>query len=636
MANADNIFPLACNPGIQRDGTTLDSDNYIDGQWCRFTGRRGRPQKMGGYRKMFAHVGNIPRGIFVVPSSPLPHIYIGDATSVKYYPTDKTTGLVAGPPVDRTPALFNANTDNLWSFDLMFDANSDSSIIIASAPKNLYSIEQEVEAPIYYGKTDSNDQLIETGFYASGGFVMLHPILFIFGNDGFVSYTQPNDPTTVLNTARVAGTKIIAGRSTRGGQNSPAGLLWSLDSLIRVSNVGASEIEFSFDTISSSCTLLSSNAIIQYNSMFYWVGTDNFYMYNGVVTIWPNSMSIDYFFKRLNFSQRQKVWLTKNKRYNEIWIHYPSGSSSECDKTLIYSSEYEVWYDSSISRGYGVYSQIFGSPIWMDNTPQIDTIRNLGGTPFSSPGGVAINAFDGDINTSCAQSGPNGYISYTWGAENKIISDLGIISFINANYTLRAQYSYDGINWTNNDVLILPTTAFQQNVLQWFSIQNPVAAPYFRIIETGGSTLNIAELYFNSKQYIVWQHETDVDQVIDDVHTAIPSHFEMSVMSWASKGPGGQNTAMNKTLFLYSLEPDFLQSGDMQLIVKGREFANSPVTSSTPYIFNNDVNSVNFTEKIDIREKRRLMTLRFESNSIEGDYEMGSCLLVPREGDVRA
>ena len=510
MANADNIFSLSCTPGIQRDGTTLDSDNYIDGQWCRFTGRRGRPQKMGGYRKMFSHAGSIPRGAFIVPSSPLPHIYIGDASSVKYYPTDKITGLVAGPPVDRTPVLFNANANNQWSFDLMFDANSDSSIIIASAPQNLYSVEQEVEAPIYYGKTDSNDPLIETGFYASGGFVMLHPILFIFGNDGFVLYTRPNDPTIELNKARVCGTKIIAGRSTRGGQNSPAGLLWSLDSLIRVSNVGTSDIDFSFDTISSSCTLLSGNAIIQYNSMFYWVGTDNFYMYNGVVNIWPNSMSIDYFFKSLNFSQRQKVWLTKNKRYNEIWIHYPSGVSTECDRTLIYSSVYEVWYDSSISRGYGVYSQIFGSPIWTDN--QLDANNN----------------------------------------------------------------------------------------------------------------------------YIVWQHETDVDQVIDDIHTQIPSHFEMSVMSWVAKGPGGQNAATDKTLFLYSLEPDFLQSGDMQLVVKGREFANSSVTTSSPYIFNNDVNSVNFTEKIDIREKRRLMTLRFESNTIEGDYEMGNCLLVPREGDVRA
>ena len=154
--------------------------------------------KNGRISKMFSHSGTIPRGIFVVPTSPLPHIYVGDSNSLKYYPANKDTGLAAGAPVDRTPVLFNANANNQWSFDLMFDANSDSSIIIASAPQNLYSVEQEVEAPIYYGKTESNDPLIETGFYASGGFVMLHPILFIFGNDGYVLYTQPNDPTKEL------------------------------------------------------------------------------------------------------------------------------------------------------------------------------------------------------------------------------------------------------------------------------------------------------------------------------------------------------------------------------------------------------------------------------------------------------
>ena len=126
-----------------------------------------------------------------------------------------------------------------------------------------------------------------------------------------------------FNKARVAGTKSLQ-ECQQEADKILLQVLWSLDSLIRVSNVGTTDTEFSFDTVSSSCTLLSANAIVQYNSMFYWVGTDNFYMYNGVVNIWQNNMSINYFFGNINFSQRQKVWLTKNKRFSEIWIHYPS------------------------------------------------------------------------------------------------------------------------------------------------------------------------------------------------------------------------------------------------------------------------------------------------------------------------
>src|SRR3990167_3348334 len=42
--------------------------------------------------------------------------------------------------------------------------------------------------------------------------------------------------------------------------------------------------------------------------------------------------------------------------------------------------------------------------------------RQLGGTPFSSAGGIAANAFDGDSNTACTQNAPNGFISYDYGA----------------------------------------------------------------------------------------------------------------------------------------------------------------------------------------------------------------------------
>lgn len=124
--------------------------------------------------------------------------------------------------------------------------------------------------------------------------------------------------------------------------------------------------------------------------------------------------------------------------------------------------------------------------------------RNLGGTPVSAPGGIADNAFDSNLNTSCAQTGPNGYISYTWGGSNRAISMIGIVSFIDTTYTLTFQFSYDGINWTNNEVLILPATQFKKNILQWFSIPVPISGAYFRILETGGSTLNISELYFNN------------------------------------------------------------------------------------------------------------------------------------------
>lgn len=127
-----------------------------------------------------------------------------------------------------------------------------------------------------------------------------------------------------------------------------------------------------------------------------------------------------------------------------------------------------------------------------------NSVRNLGGVAASSPDGIANNAFDSAPNTACTQSAPNGNISYSWGDTNRTVTMLGITSFVDSYYSLKAQFSYDGVNWDDNNVLVLPKMFFKQKNLEWFTIPAAVSANYFRIVETGGSTLNINELYFNS------------------------------------------------------------------------------------------------------------------------------------------
>ena len=130
---------------------------------------------------------------------------------------------------------------------------------------------------------------------------------------------------------------------------------------------------------------------------------------------------------------------------------------------------------------------------------------------FSSAGGIAANAFDGDPTTTCTQTTPNGYISYQWpliassvplplapaNSGAQIITLVGVQSFVNANYTLTFSYSQDGITWT--PVLATPLTAYTAGLIQWFAIDTPNFGLYFRAQETGGATLNIAELYFNNQ-----------------------------------------------------------------------------------------------------------------------------------------
>lgn len=125
------------------------------------------------------------------------------------------------------------------------------------------------------------------------------------------------------------------------------------------------------------------------------------------------------------------------------------------------------------------------------------SMRQLGGLPFSSAGGIASNAFDGNPNTACTQTAPNGYISYNYGTGSFVsIGMVGIQSNVTTTYTLSFEYSNDNINWTVAQSVPIQTYIRGENT--WFVLNAPVPAQYFRVRETGGGTLDIQELYFNN------------------------------------------------------------------------------------------------------------------------------------------
>jgi hypothetical protein len=165
-----------------------------------------------------------------------------------------------------------------------------------------------------------------------------------------------------------------------------------------------------------------------------------------------------------------------------------------------------------INKGYNLYSSYFEFVNLNENQPTYrlsssisDIIecnlrnfqRPLGGTAFSFPNGDASGVFGG--TTACTQTAPNGYISYNFGADTQYeVTMVGVLTNANLTYTLKYEWSNDGITWTdtNTPIFVDTSSAFLTNQIAWVEIVTPGTAQYFRIRETGGATLNIAQLYF--------------------------------------------------------------------------------------------------------------------------------------------
>ena len=67
----------------------------------------------------------------------------------------------------------------------------------------------------------------------------------------------------------------------------------------------------------------------------------------------------------------------------------------------------------------------------------------------------------------------------------------------------------------------------------------------------------------------------------------------------------------------------------MEFYVTGRPFAQKEDVTTGPYTFEPD------TGKIDLREQRRELRLKFVSDIQDGNYQVGKILLSADVGDVR-
>lgn len=503
---------IRSKPGIKRDGTQFDGDFYTDGLWCRF--QRGLPRKIGGYGETTNRLDEKVYGMGSFSANGNNYIHLGMASKVVQVVIDSDTGILSSLN-ERTPVGFVISTDNVWQFSNLPSAVANATDLIAHAAPNLGDIASDVARPIYFGQADLIAPLTATGLDpVSGGATTIGPYLFGYGSGGTIEYSAPNDVTTQDNLARVTGQKIVFGRPLRGGGSGPAGIFWSLDSIVRASFVagatgGSTDPVFAFDELATELSILSARTITEYNGVFYWWDNSGPLMFNGVVREVPNDMNLNYLLDNINYSQRQKMFVMKVPRYGEIWWCFPFGSATECNHAIILNVRENTWYDTALpdsGRTSGLMAQIYPRPFMTD--------ADLTSTGFS-----------------------------------------------------------------------------------------------------------------------MWQHESGVNKVQGAMVDPVPSNFTTADITMITNPDG----AVDKALRVAVVEPDFVQSGDMTCTVHGKANARAPDIASNPQTFPEDNGNLSAAEQvIRFKENRREMRFTFDSNTLDGDYQMGQTIghIEPTDGRV--
>ena len=172
---------------------------------------------------------------------------------------------------------------------------------------------------------------------------VLDPMLVSFSDQEDPLQFEPLD-TNTAGDLRLSEGSIIVG-SVKARQET---LIWTDTALYSMAFIGP-PFTFGLNLINNNTGLISPNGAITSPNGVYWMGYDNFYVYNGSVQKVPCSV-LNYVFDDLNSGQVYKINAFTNNAHDEIGWFYPSANSTEVDRYVVYDYNDNVWSYGELSR----------------------------------------------------------------------------------------------------------------------------------------------------------------------------------------------------------------------------------------------------------------------------------------------
>ena len=404
MATQKQMFPITYKPGILRDGSLFQGSYSTGGQWVRFF--RGQPQNIGGMRNYVIYLETVPQ---ILPPDFIPtncliyydnegnkHILVGGSIvsdSILSSVID-VTYTSSGAQTYTWANRFTNPINTLAQFVVVISIINSlpTQMILCLGMKNYTDINSSEAASSILAK-EATDGFFQVNFpdfvlkEATGGMLYVGNRLFYYGNNGLVRWSsiaaEKSGQQTSLQkpflffedkySINISTDKVIYGAEWRGGTNSPTIIFWTLGSVVLISNTTGSnnqiiddpdDLSFSRKVLSRDSSILSSNSVVEYDGIFYWPGTQRFFVFNGVVLPLENNLNRQTFFDTIDMSKRQRVFGVKNVSRDEIWWFYPEKGKDAnvgCTRAVIYNVVDNTWYDTDIERAAGYFDNTGGN-----------------------------------------------------------------------------------------------------------------------------------------------------------------------------------------------------------------------------------------------------------------------------------
>jgi hypothetical protein len=593
---------LRSQPGIKRDGTRFEGDNYVDGQWVRW--QRGLPRKMGGYRATQKYLQEISRGFSTFTQMNFVYCHSGSDNYLERFTIDSTAN--SSIVTDRTPVSAAATATvtltggaagsvdtitvdgvNIMSGSVAFTTNLATTAAAVASNINAYTSSPEYTAAAV-GPVITISAASAAGSDPNGFVVLVTATT--------ITYTKTNMSGGSFAYAPSPENMWMFDYQYDSSTNQNYLIAHAAPNLNCICNDQGGQIFFGevlgtglLKSVSLPPDANATGGVVSLHPYLFYYGTD------GIVG-----------------------WSVAGEPTNL------TGSGSGLAR---------VW-GQKIIKGMPLRAGSGSAPagiFWA-----FDAVIRATFT-----GGATVFQFD-VIATDTSIISPQCVVDYDgvffWCGVDRFLMFNGVVREVPNQMNLN--YFFDGLNQRQRSKVFafkVPrygevwwcyprgdatecTHAVIYNVREntWYDTElpnygrsagqfnNSFAAPVLTGVEDSGSG------------YRVWVQEQLTDEYDGPNIRPIQSYFETADLSKLVQG-------QNEYLRITTIEPDFVQRGPMTVQVTGRANARAPEVYSTIFTFPESA-STPHEQIVMLKEQRRELRIRFESNAVYGDYQMGQII----------
>jgi len=184
----------------------------------------------------------------------------------------------------------------------------------------------------------------------------LDPLTIRFSSQESFTVWNASSTTTAGELRIGTGSEIIAAVQTKQQV-----VVFTDRSVSAMQYIGA-PFTFGLSEVSTNTSIVGQNAAVAVGDAVYWMGNDVFYRYDGNVSILPCPVE-EYVFDDVDTSQLSKVTAGSNAEFNEVWWFYPSATSGNNDKYVVYNYMDKIWFYGTLDRTAWDAGGVSGFPI---------------------------------------------------------------------------------------------------------------------------------------------------------------------------------------------------------------------------------------------------------------------------------